>query len=161
MTDLLTHILVGYLLGTVLTVVLDRSQPGTTVVMIGAILPDLTKIAFVIPDASIERLLGLLFSWEALHTLGGVLVTAAVGGLLLDRTHRRTVVALLLVGAVSHLFLDALLIKPSGYASALWWPFTAAQFPTPGLYVSSDRWPAVVAGAAASSVYMWTAYLSR
>jgi len=154
MPDLLTHVLVGYIVGTI-TATRVGWRPGVTVVMLGAILPDLTKIKLLVSDATMESLLAIPFSWRALHTLGGVVVTAAVGALLVGDADRRRVFALLLAGAISHLCLDALLFKPSGYSAALWWPILDVGLPTPGLYLSSDRWPALVAGTAALGIYFW------
>ncbi|MFB6202612.1 MAG: metal-dependent hydrolase [Halorhabdus sp.] len=157
MPDLLTHVLIGYVLGTLIARRTTESAPVmTTVVMLGALLPDLTKIQLLITDARMEAALGIPFAWRALHTLGGVLVTASVGALLVGPKMRRRVFLLLLMGAVSHLLLDSLLSKPSGYAAALWWPFLRTGLPTPGLYVSSDRWPALVAGSLAFLTYLRT-----
>lgn len=86
MPDLLTHVLVGYSLGTLFSTRWAWSREMTTVVMLGALLPDLTKIRLVLTDAQIEALVGSPFSWHALHTIGGVVVTAAVGALLVDET---------------------------------------------------------------------------
>lgn len=158
MPDLLTHVLVGYCLGTLTAARLGQFQGTTTVVMLGALLPDLTKIRLVLTDARMEAILGIPFSWQALHTLGGVLVMAAVGGLLVEDTYRQRVFALLLLGAFSHLVLDSLLIKPSGYAAPLWWPFLTAALPTPGLYLSFDRWPTLLAGPIAFVVFLWRRY---
>jgi hypothetical protein len=60
---------------------------------------------------------------------------------------------LLALGTASHLCLDELLLKASGHYFAVLWPLTAYQPPTPGLYSSSDRWPAVVAGTATAAVW--------
>lgn len=155
MPDLLTHVLVGYVLGALLTTrATGFSKAMTTVVMLGALLPDLTKIQLIISDAQMEAALGLPFAWRALHTFGGVLVTASIGSLLVGAANRRRVLVFLLVGAVSHLILDSLLVKPSGYAAPLWWPFITTGFPTPGLYVSYDRWPALIAGTLAAATYL-------
>jgi hypothetical protein len=156
MPDLLTHVLVGYSLGTLLSTHREWPHTMTTVVMLGALLPDLTKIRLVLTDAQVEALVGGPFSWHALHTIGGVVVTAAVGALLVDETLRRRVFVLLLGGAVSHLILDSLLVKPSGYAGLLWWPVLTTALPTPGVYVSYDRWPALVAGVIALGVFLIT-----
>ncbi|MDL0132053.1 metal-dependent hydrolase [Halobacterium salinarum] len=156
MPDLLTHVLIGYTLGTLLTTRFDWPQTMTTIVMLGALLPDLTKIKLLIPDAQMQALLGIPFSWHALHTLGGVLTTATIGALLVDRTHRQRVFGLLITGTLTHLILDSLLIKPSGYASTIWWPFITTGLPTPGLYVSYDRWPALLAGLLALTTYLST-----
>lgn len=156
MPDLLMHVLVGYILGTLVSTRTASRTATTTVVMLGALLPDLTKIQLLVRDAQMEAALGIPFAWRALHTLGGVLVTASVGALLVATTHRCRVFVLLFGGALSHLILDSLLAKPSGYAAALWWPFITSGFPTPGLYVSYDRWPALVVALLALVVYQST-----
>ncbi|WP_432277101.1 metal-dependent hydrolase [Halobacterium salinarum] len=154
MPDLLTHVLIGYTIGSLVATQLthDRSTV-VTLVMLGTILPDLTKIKLIVPDIYVETLLNIPFSWLALHTLGGVLVTATIGASLVDATRRKHAFVLLVLGAVSHLSLDALLIKPSGYSGPLWWPFLKFGLPTPGLFLSSNRWPAVVAGLLAFLAY--------
>lgn len=156
MPDLLTHVLVGYTLGKALSIHRAWSGELTTVVMVGALLPNLTKIQLIIPDASVEALVGNPFSWHALHTLGGVVVTALIDGLFVSDQRRRRITSLLIGGAMSHLLLDSLLIKPSGYAGLLWWPVLTTALPTPGLYVSYDRWLAFVAGGIALSVSLFT-----
>ena len=156
MPDLLTHVLVGYSLGTLLVTRRGWPREMTTVVMLGALLPDFTKIQLVLTDAQVEALVGSPFSWGALHTLGGVLVTAAIGALLVGETLRRRVFVLLLGGAAAHLILDSLLVKPSGYAGLLWWPLLTTALPTPGLYESYERWPVLVAGVFALGVFLLT-----
>ncbi|MXR19098.1 metal-dependent hydrolase [Halobacterium bonnevillei] len=157
MPDLLTHVLVGYILGTLFARrVSGKPAATTTVVMLGALLPDLTKIQIVVPSSRMEVLLGVPFAWHTLHTLGGVLLTAGIGALLVNPTNRRRVLGLLLAGATSHLVLDSFLLKPSGYASPMWWPFITTGLPTPGLYVSYDWWPTLVAGVLALIVFLRT-----
>lgn len=150
MPDILTHALVAYILATTLSVRYAWLTPRwVTVVMVGAMIPDLTKIELLVPSLQVEALLGIPFAWHALQMLGGILVAVAIGVVLTSRSHRKRVFALLLLGALSHLFLDALLIKASGYSFAVFWPLTTYHPPTPGLYLSSDRWPALVAGSVA------------
>jgi len=161
MPDLLTHVLVGYCVGTILTTEFEWPQGMSTVVMLGAVLPDLTKVRLLLSDARMEAVLGIPFSWQALHTLGGVLTTAAIGALLVNDAYRRRVFTLLIVGALTHLVLDSLLFKPSGYAGTLWWPFLTTSLPTPGLYVSYDRWPALIAALLALTVYLGTTHRER
>lgn len=154
MADLLTHVLVGYVLGTLLAFRYDWLDARyVTVVMLGALVPDLTKISLVIPDAVVEHTLGVPFSWFAVHTPVGSLVACAVGALLAGDAHRKRVFALLLIGAASHHVLDAMLIKATGYSYALAWPVSAYVFPSPNLYLSSDQWPALVAGGVAVSLW--------
>lgn len=154
MPDLLTHVLIGYSIGTALSFRYDWLSPRlATIVMLGALVPDLTKIMLVLPSSQVEQLLGIPFEWRALHRLGGTFVVVAMGALLTDTEHRRHVFLLLALGAVSHHSLDALLIKPSGYSYAIFWPLTTYNPPTPNLFLSSDRWPAVAAGTIAAVLW--------
>lgn len=160
MPDILIHVVVAYVVATTLSWRYEWLTPRlVTVAMLGATVPDVTKIALVVPDWQIEALLGIPFSWQAIHTAGGALVAVTIGSLLTDTEHRRRVFALLLLGASSHLFLDALLLKASGHSFAVFWPLTAYQPPTPGLYVSSDWWPAVVSGVVA--IVVWSLRYQR
>ena len=65
---------------------------------------------------------------------------------------------LLALGAVSHHALDMLLINPSGYSYAVFWPLTTYHSPTPTLFRSSDRLPALVTGSAAVDVWYFRWY---
>lgn len=155
MPDVLTHVLVGYVLGTALSARYDWiTGPFVTVAMVGAMLPDVAKVTLVVPSAVVEATLGVPFSWFAIHTPAGSILLAGVGALLVDGTHRRRAFALLLVGAASHHVLDALLLSTTGYSYALAWPLSTVNPPSPGLYLSTDRWPAAVAtGLAAAAWY--------
>ena len=154
MPDLLTHVLVAYVLATLLSFKYDWITPTmVTVAMLGAIVPDLTKISLVIPNARMEALLGIPFDWFAVHTVAGSVVAVAIGALLVRSEHRKRVFFLLLLGALSHHFLDAILINPTGYSYALFFPVTSYHPPTPGLFLSSDRWPAVVSALLAGMVW--------
>lgn len=160
MPDVLTHVLVGYVLATLLSFRLEWLTPRyVTVVMLGAIVPDLTKIKLLVPSSLVESWLGIPFDWFAIHTLGGALVAIAVGALLTSTPHRRRVFGLLLLGACSHLALDALLVSASGYSYAVFFPFSTYHPPTPGLFHSSDRWPAAVSALGAGAVW-WLRYRS-
>ena len=154
MPDLLTHALAGYILATTLSFKYEwLTPPWVTVCMMGTFIPDLTKIRLLLPSYQIEQLLGLPFDWFALHTVGGTTVSVLIGTVLVPHEHRRRVLALLAVGAGSHLFLDSLLITTTGYAAPMGWPLINSGLPTPGIYLSSDRWPALVAGLLA--IYLW------
>ena len=154
MADLLTHVLVAYVLATLLSFRYDWITPAmVTVAMLGAVVPDLTKISLVISSTQVEALIGLPFDWGAIHMFGGTLVAITIGALLTGPAYRRRIFLLLALGAASHHVLDALLINPSGYSYAVFWPLTTYHPPTPGLYLSSDRWPAVVS--ALLAVVVW------
>lgn len=155
MPDLLTHALVGFVVGTVLSWRHDRvTAPFVTLVMVGALSPDLNRIELVVPDPTVETLVGIPWTWAPLHQVGGTLLVVVAAAILVHQRHRRLAVALLAVGATSHYALDFLLYKPSGLTSPLLWPFTVHRFAIEGFYVSSDRWPAVVAGVAAICVWL-------
>jgi hypothetical protein len=161
MADLLTHAFIAYTIGTLLSIRYEWLTPRyVTLVMIGSILPDLSRMSLLVSAERIELLTGLPFSWFAFHTIGGVFVTTTMGALLTTDARRRQVFGLLLVGAFSHLALDAVLLKPAGYSAPMWWPVITHRLPTPGLYQSPDRWPAVASGIAAALAWYIRATVS-
>lgn len=162
MPDVLTHVFVGYIVGTLLAARFDDLGPeAVTVTMAGALSPDFVKIKLLVPDPYVEAALGIPFSWQPLHAVMGAVVVALLTGLLVGRQYRRSTVALVGLGAGTHLFLDSLLLKPSGYALPLFAPFLDFRLPAGMLYVSSDRWPTAVAGVAAATVWAWRRYRDR
>lgn len=155
MPDLLAHALIAYSLATSLSWRYEWLSPSyVTVAMAGAFIPDLTKISLLVSDSAIESMLGVPFDWFALHTLGGSLVSLAIGVVLVASSERRRVAALLGLGAASHLFADALLLNPSGRSYAVFWPLSYYHPPTPGLYLSTDPQPTIVAAAVAAVVFV-------
>jgi uncharacterized protein (TIGR03382 family) len=155
MPDMLAHALVGYVLGRVLSWRHDRlGTPHVTAVMVGTFVPDMVKVKLVADPVVASGALGLPFSWSPLHTAGGVLLSILVGALVALPRERRRVLGLLAVGAGSHLFLDALLRTPTGRSYAVLWPLTRYRPPTPGLSLSTEPWPAAVAGVAAAAVWL-------
>lgn len=155
MADVLTHVLVGYILGMLLALHYDWIRPPhVTLVMFGALSPDLVKISLLLEDATVAGLLGIPFSWDPLHTLGGNLVVLLIATLLVPADHRKRVFLLLAVGALSHHTLDLLLLNASGYAYLVLWPLTEYNPPAGMLYRSSDRWPAIIAGLIATGVWL-------
>lgn len=161
MPELLTHALVGFVVATVLSWRDERvTPPFVTLAMLGALSPDLNRVELVLPDATVATLLGVPWSWTPLHRLGGTVLVVAVCAVLVEPRHRRLALALLAVGAGSHYALDVLLYKPSGLTSPLLWPFTDHRFAVEGIYVSSDRWPAVVSGVVALGVWVQDRRLS-
>lgn len=160
MADLLTHVLTAYVLASLLAIRDDRLTPATvTAAMVGGMIPDLNRIGLLVPAPTVEATLGIPFAWNAFSTVGGVAVVVAVLTLLVPRRLRPATVAMLSLGAGSHFLLDGLLRFPSGYTHPYLWPLTAAGLQGPGLYVSSDRWPAVVA--IASAALVWWVNASR
>jgi hypothetical protein len=121
--------------------------------MTGAFIPDLMKIRLVLDEQIVAALLGVPFDWFALHTLGGAVVSLLVGVVLVAADERRRVAGLLGLGAGSHLLADALLLTPSGRSYPIVWPLSRINPPTPGLYLSTDPEPMVVAAAVAAVVF--------
>ena len=159
MPDLLTHVLTAYGLATLLSFRDDWITPQyVTVAMVGAIVPDLTKISLLAPSARVEALLGIPWDWGAIHMLGGTLVACLIGALLTAKKLRRRVFLLLGLGAASHLIMEAANINPLGYSYAILWPLTTSHPPTPNLFRSSDRWPALVTGTVAVVVWYFRWY---
>lgn len=157
MPDLLTHVLLAYTVTKLLASRLDWLTPQyVTLALVGVFLPDLLKIGLVVDEASVSRFLGLPFSWQPLQTASGVTVAILLGTVLFEEGQRRRVAALLSLGAVTHLVADAALLTPSGRTAAFLWPLTRYHFPTPGLYLSTEVTPLVVAGVAACAVALLT-----
>lgn len=153
--DLLTHVLVGYVLGTLLSFRDERvRQAHVTLVTIGALSPDFVKLQLLLPDGLVTWLLGVPFSWSPLHTLGGSVLVICLGTLVLAPEYRTGAIALFAIGAGSHHLLDLLLVTPTGYSYAVFWPLVEYRPPAGGLYLSSDRWPAFVAGCCAAVVWV-------
>lgn len=157
MPDLLAHALLAYTLATLCSWRYGWLSPAyVTVAMAGAFIPDLTKASLLVSESTLTALLGMPFSWFALHTLGGALVSIAIGVVLVAATERRRVALLLGLGAGSHLLADAFLITPSGRAYALLWPLSYWHPPTPGLYLSTQPEPTLVMAVAAAIVFVVT-----
>lgn len=146
MADLLTHVLVAFVLATVLSWWLGSISPAmVAAAMVGAVLPDLNRLELVLPATTVEALLGLPWTWTVLHRLGGTLAVIVLVGLAVHRDQRTMVVGMLVLGAASHYLLDALLWQADGVVAPLGWPLIDWQPAFEGWYRSMDRWPAVVA----------------
>lgn len=153
MAEWLTHVLGAYALATLLSWRYPWLTPRyVTIAMIGSIVPDLNRLELVVSEHTVAALLGIPFSWTPLHFLSGSLVAVAIGALLVGARQRTRVFALLLLGVSTHHALDLLLISLSGHSYPLLWPLTQYAPPTPSLYLSTDWWPALVAGAVAAVV---------
>ena len=152
--DLLTHVLVGWVLGILLAFRIDWIRgPQLTAIMVGAASPDLNRVDLLLPAELVEATIGITFSWSALHYVGGNIIVLAILALLVTPRWRLRVFALLLLGAASHHALDLLLLRASGYAYPVLWPITDYHPPAGMLFRSSDRLPAAIAILAACAVY--------
>ena len=162
MADLLTHVLVAYSVGTLLaTRYTTLSSSEVAVITAGALLPDLDHVAGLLPPSLIAETLGVQFSWTFLQTGGGVLLTTLASVLVVAPQYRRQAFGLLWLGAGTHLIMDALLYAPDGRSQSLFWPLTQYKPPTPGLYMSTDLWPVLVAGLIAIASTFFARYSNR
>lgn len=160
--DWLTHVLLAYVAATALSWRSDDvTPPLVSAAMVGALLPDLSKVALVFPASAIEDGLGIPFDWLALHRLGGVIVVVALAITVVPRDRRGPVLGFLTLGVTTHVLADSLLYKPEGLAFEFLWPLTTYRVPVDGFYVSSDRWPAAFALALAAVAWTVTRVLSR
>ncbi|MFW6375640.1 MAG: metal-dependent hydrolase [Thermoplasmatota archaeon] len=154
MADLLTHSLVAFSIGTILSWKFKRiNAQFITILMIGSVLPDLTRIGLILESAIIENTFGVSFSWQPLHTIGGVIIIISLFTLFMDKKDNKYIFSLLSLGAISHLFLDAFLIKASGHSYTMFFPLTSHSPQMPGFYLSTDVWPVMITMTIAFIIY--------
>ena len=154
MPDLLAHAFIAYALCRVLSWRIEWLTTNyVTLGMVGAFIPDIVKINLVLPSTTVERLLGVPFSWGSLATGGGTVLSVVIGVVLLASQERRRGGAMLALGAATHLFADSLLLTPTGRSVQLFWPLVQYRVPSPGLYLSTQPEPMTLSGAIA--VLVW------
>ncbi|MBZ6496473.1 metal-dependent hydrolase [Natrinema longum] len=151
MADLLSHVLLAYAGCTIAGWYRPIPDRWIAVVMVGAVLPDLNRMTLLVASGTLEAILGVPFDLDALSTLGGAIVLAGMGAMVVADRHRRTFTALL-AGALSHLVVDGVKTYADGAAGAWLYPFTWARHPTPSLYVSSDPVVLISVGLLAGTV---------
>ncbi|WP_122089283.1 metal-dependent hydrolase [Halalkalicoccus subterraneus] len=153
MAEWLSHVLIAYALATLLSWRWSWITPQyKTLAMIGSFVPDLNRFELLISEHTVEALLGIPFSWSPLHFLSGSLLAVAIGSLLVAPRYRTRVFSVLALGVATHHAIDLFLVSLSGHSYSILWPLTQYAPPTPSLYLSTDRWPALVAGAVAGIV---------
>lgn len=155
MPDLLTHVL----LAAALTLPLRLrwgwvTEPYVVVAMAGALFPDVNHVIRLLPESVIKTTLGLPIDWGALQTGGGVALLVALATLAFAPRERRHVVAMLLVGAGSHLLADMGIRVASGRSQSVLWPLTTYKPTSPALYTSADLWLLGVAGTLALGAWL-------
>lgn len=156
MADLLTHVLVAYIVARLLSVKYPWiTTPLVTAAMVGAVLPDLNRLSYVIEATTIERTLDMPFSWDGLHRGGPVAVIILICGTLVTEEHRRRVMLLMGLGAALHLVFDLFLV-PTGRSFAILWPLTTWQPTLPGFYSSRDLRVTTTALAVAALTWLWS-----
>ncbi len=158
MAEWLSHVLLAFGLFTIAGWYVDwLDRQWVAVGMVGSILPDLNRIALVISNEAVYEALGVPFNWGGLHTLGGAVLLSALGALLFATSQeRRRAFTMLGAGALSHLVVDLPQAYADGYmlTNLYLFPLPPWRLPTPGWYVSADRWVAVVSLVFAVVVYV-------
>ena len=146
MADLLTHVLVGFVIAVVLSWRFAWiTPPFIAVAMVGAAIPDLNRMQLLVHESSIEAMLGVPWSWSVFHRAGGALLVVMILTVLVRREYMVPVSTMLLIGVSSHFLLDYGLWQASGRTSLMLWPITDAYLDVGGFYRSSDRWPMILA----------------
>jgi len=153
MADLLTHVLVPYLLLTPASWrFADLDRRWIPVAMGGAAIPDLSKLSLLIDARTVESVIGYPFTYQAISSLGGVLLIAAAIALVFAES-RRAAYGWLVFGGVTALVLDGLRAFADGYANPWLYPLVYDRLPTPSLYVTADPLVPFLAVTAALAVF--------
>jgi hypothetical protein len=154
MADLLTHVLVVWAVG-VLAARRDwLPRSHVSLATLGAVAPDAMKVTVVL-GVHWGTVAGIPYSTWGYHTLGGVLVVAGLGALTIRAEDRRTAFVALVGGGVSHLLLDLLVVRADATAPPYLFPVSTWLPPAGNVYLSSDRWPALVALGLAGVVWLY------
>jgi hypothetical protein len=152
-SDLLTHVLVAFVVATVASWSLPwftrRHVPLATA---GAVAPDLAKGSLVTGDAQVT-VAGVIGSWHALQTVGVVTCLVVAGAMLVERAERPAALAALLGGTGLHVSMDYLVVRAGGVAPPYLYPLTWAELPSFDVYLSSSLWPSLVALPVATLVW--------
>jgi hypothetical protein len=150
-TDLLTHVLVAYALAALAARRTDRLDARhVPLATVGAVVPDAAKLHLLLGDTT--TLFGTELSWYALQTVGGIATLVGLCALAVERAERRAAALALTGGAAVHLVLDLGVTRVDGRAPPYLYPLTWWEVPSPGLYLSADPWPSLVALALAGAV---------
>ena len=153
MPDLLTHVLIAYVIGVAAVRWTDTSDRYLPAVLVGAVAPDGMKATVLFEIAS-GTAVGVPYSFWGLHTLGGVIVLSGIGAVTLRASDRRTGFRFLVCGGVSHLVLDLFVIRVDGVAPPYCFPVSWWLPPAENLYASTDLRTIPVAAALALSVWI-------
>jgi hypothetical protein len=153
MAESLTHVLIGYIIGSVGVWSGRLPNRFIPVIMVGSVVPDIMKASLFLFAEYRGTITGIPYSAWGIHTLGGAVILAGIGALTIWRRDRQLSFVALTIGSVSHLILDLLVIRVDGNAPPYLFPITEWLPPAGNLYASSDIWPTVVAVIAALTVW--------
>ncbi|WP_415380090.1 hypothetical protein [Halosimplex sp. TS25] len=155
MADLLTHVLIPYVVLTFASWRVDIPQRWIVVAMCGAVMPDLVKARIVVFGVfGFRSVFGVDLAFAGFSRLGGVLLVAGAVAVFFGSRWRQAY-AFLVFGGLSSLLVDGLRVYADGHADFYLYPFTWWRPPTPSLYITSD--PRVLATVLTVSVTVFFA----
>lgn len=155
MPDLLTHVLGAYVLLTPLTWRVEWiERRHVALVMVGTIVPDVSKLHLVVDSSVVEGIVGRPWQWLGIHRLGPAAILAGVGALGFERGRRLAGFGWLVVGILLHFLFDLAVVRASGLAPPYLYPLTWWHPPSADLLLSSDVWPWVVTSVLAGAVWL-------
>lgn len=144
MPDWITHISVAYIIAILLNIKENR-----TILYIGAIIPDSFRLFFLVGPFTGFSIAMNFFA--PLHTVIGVLLSGAFVISFFKGVAWRHAFKLVLLGAISHFALDALM-HPFGTSIWAFYPFWIS--PTySGIIWSDSYWPVIISVIA--GIIMW------
>jgi len=149
MPDWLAHILVAYILCSILRIKFKVfSKENTAIVMVGALIPDIVKVGLIFDSLGMDV-------WDFIapfHTPVGSILSAALFSLLFEFEARKRIFSLLILGASTHLALDFLLMHVSG-GMLLLFPFSWGKWQL-GVIQCDNYYVALVALLLACVIYI-------
>lgn len=161
MADLLTHVLVAYVVLTVASWRVDVPRRWVVVAICGAAMPDLVKAKVVFFDLlGVRSVFGVELAFAGFNRLGGVLLMAGAVAAFFGSRWRRAY-AFVAFGGLSSLLVDGLRVYADGRADFYLYPLTWWRPPTPSLYVTSDPRVLVTALTVSVAVFLADRYRRR
>ena len=156
MPDWLAHILVAYILCSILRIKFKVfSKENTAIVMVGALIPDIVKVGLIFDSLGMDV-------WDFIapfHTPVGSILSAALFSLLFEFEARKRIFSLLILGASTHLALDFLLMHVSG-GMLLLFPFSWGKWQL-GVIQCDNYYVALIALLLACVIYIISKYYKR
>lgn len=152
MAELLTHVLVAYVLLTVAGWRWEFDRRWVPVAMGGAAVPDLSKVDLVLSTRTVEAVVGHGFTWSPVSSIAGVAVVGAGIALLFGDGLRRRAWTFLVVGGTCSLVVDGLRVFADGHSTYWLYPIYWRP-PTPSLYLTADSRVTLLAVGVAAAVY--------
>jgi len=153
MPDWLAHILVAYILCSILRIKFKVfSKENTAIVMVGALIPDIVKVGLIFDSLGMDV-------WDFIapfHTPVGSILSAALFSLLFEFEARKRIFSLLILGASTHLALDFLLMHVSG-GMLLLFPFSWGKWQL-GVIQCDNYYVALIALLLACVIYIISYY---